>query len=63
MSEMTHSNSLARTREILARTSRATAMAHEANLRKAMDGVEWERRGFLRTLTRRPREAPPRQGG
>jgi hypothetical protein len=57
---MTSNDSLARTREVLARTSRAAVAAHEADRRAAMDGVEWERRGFLRALTRRRRENPPR---
>jgi hypothetical protein len=51
-------DSLARKREVLARTSRAAVAAHEADLRAAMDGVEWERRGFLRALTCRRRENP-----
>lgn len=49
---MTSNDSLARTRKVMARTSRAAVAAHEADLRAAMDGVEWERRGFLRVLTR-----------
>jgi hypothetical protein len=60
---MTYDNSPAptRTREVLARTSRARQTAHDADLRAAINGVEWERRGFLRTLTRRRRrENQPR---
>jgi hypothetical protein len=60
MAAMEDGNSLPRTREVLARTSRAAVTAHEADLRTAMDGVEWERRGFLRALTRRRRERAPR---
>lgn len=60
MSEMNSAYSPARTRDSLTRTSRAAVTAHEADLRAAMDGVEWERRGFLRALTRRRRENPPR---
>jgi hypothetical protein len=51
--------SIARTREVLARTSRAAIAAHEADLEAAVDGVEWERRGFLRALKRRRREGSP----
>jgi hypothetical protein len=58
---MTNENSHERTREVLARTSRAAVVAHDAELRAAVDGVEWERRGFLRALTRRRREDPPRK--
>ncbi|MEA2426860.1 MAG: hypothetical protein QOF37_488 [Thermoleophilaceae bacterium] len=56
---MTNSNSQTRTREVLAKTSRAGQMAHGAHLRAAMNGVEWERRGFLGALTRRRRENSP----
>ncbi|MEA2412708.1 MAG: hypothetical protein QOC77_3269 [Thermoleophilaceae bacterium] len=58
---MTNDYSHQRTHEVLARTSRAAVMAHDANLRAAVDGVEWERRGLLRALTRRRREDPPRK--
>jgi hypothetical protein len=60
---MTHDNSPthAHTREVLARTSRAAEAAHDADRRAAMNGVEWERRGFLRALTRRRRADPPRK--
>jgi hypothetical protein len=61
MATRTDSNSLPRAREVMARTSRAARAAHEAELRAAMDEVEWERRGFLRALTRRRREEPPRR--
>jgi hypothetical protein len=57
---MVSNDALAHTREVLTRTSRAAVAAHEADLRAAMDGVEWERRGFLRALRRRRREDPPR---
>jgi hypothetical protein len=57
---MTSNDSLAHTREVMERTSRAAVTAHEADVQAAMDGVEWERRGFLRALTRRRRESPPR---
>jgi hypothetical protein len=56
---MNSNDSLAHTREVLDRTSRAAVAAHDADLRAAIDGVKWERRGFLRVLTRRRRESPP----
>jgi hypothetical protein len=55
---MTTKDSLAHTREVMARTSRAAVAAHDADLRAAIDGVKWERHGFLRALTRRRRESP-----
>jgi hypothetical protein len=55
---MTSNDSLAHTREVMARTSRASVAAHEADLRAAVDKVQWERRGFLRVLTRRRRVDP-----
>ena len=35
-------------------SARALFAADEAHVREAMDGVEWERRGLLQRLTRRP---------
>jgi hypothetical protein len=55
MSEITTFDSLARRRKILAETSRAAAAAHDAHLRDALDESKWERRGVLRTLSRRQR--------
>ena len=42
-------------REQLESTTRALNRAHQAQLQEAMASVEWERRGFLRRLVRRPR--------
>jgi hypothetical protein len=33
-------------------TTRAVAVAHDAGLHRAIDGVRWERRGLLGRLTR-----------
>ena len=55
---MTSNTSRTHTREVIARTSRAAVAAHDADLRAAIDGVKWERRGFLRALTRRRHENP-----
>lgn len=41
-------------REEIELTTQATGAAHEASLRKAIDSVSWERRGFLRRLSGRP---------
>ena len=36
-------------------SARALLAAHDAHVRDAMNGVEWERRGLLQRLTRAPR--------
>jgi hypothetical protein len=41
-------------REQLDATTRAVAAAHEAYLHEALESVQWERRGPLRRLVRRP---------
>jgi hypothetical protein len=40
-------------REQLEATTRVVAAAHDAQLREALESVEWERRGPLRRLVRR----------
>jgi hypothetical protein len=40
-------------REHLHATGRAVVAADEAQLRRAIDSVQWERRGFLRRLASR----------
>jgi hypothetical protein len=39
----------------VAATSAGVAAADEAHLVAVIEGVSWERRGFLQTLARRPR--------
>jgi hypothetical protein len=46
-----------RRREILRHTTAAAVQAHEADLREATNGVEWERVGILQTLRRVPRDS------
>jgi hypothetical protein len=41
-------------REQLEATTRAVGVAHQAYLHEALEGVQWERRGPLRRLVRRP---------
>jgi hypothetical protein len=41
-------------RDQIESTAQAIGAADEAFLREAIDGVVWERRGFLRRLSRRP---------
>jgi hypothetical protein len=45
----------------VAATAEGVAAADQAHLVAALEGFSWERRGFLRTLARRPRlrPAPP----
>jgi phenylpropionate dioxygenase-like ring-hydroxylating dioxygenase large terminal subunit len=45
------------TREQLDATTRVVAAAHNADLREALESVQWERRGPLRRLVRRPAPA------
>ena len=45
-------DSVARRRAILEETSRAAVAADEIHVAEAVESVEWERRGFLQTLTR-----------
>jgi hypothetical protein len=41
-------------REQIESTAQAMAPVHDAFLREAIDSFDWERRGFLRTLSGRP---------
>jgi hypothetical protein len=41
--------------EHAARTARAVAAAHDAELNRALASVSWERRGLFGVLSRRPR--------
>jgi hypothetical protein len=44
-------------REQLEATTRAVGAAHDAHVREALESVEWERRGLLGRLARRPAAA------
>jgi hypothetical protein len=44
-------------REQLDATTRVVGAAHEAHVREALESVQWERRGPLRRLVRRPAPA------
>jgi hypothetical protein len=50
---MTNIESRETRRAILGETTRAYVSAHDAELRQAMDSVQWERRGILQTLRQR----------
>jgi hypothetical protein len=41
--------------EHVARTAKAVAAGHDAELNRALQSVSWERRGLLGLLRRRPR--------
>jgi hypothetical protein len=43
-----------RVREQIESNAKAMAPVHDGFLREAIESVDWERRGFLRTLRARP---------
>jgi hypothetical protein len=54
----------AEARTHVARTARAVASGHDADLTRALESVSWERRGLLGVLSRRPRpHRIPESGG
>jgi hypothetical protein len=50
------------TREQLETTALTVVAAHTAQLRDALDGVQWKRRGFLQRLTQDPAAADAAAG-